>query len=56
MLIPLNFGSESGTKATTASNSFLNIQGRFFFSQSILITIYNDESIWVEVEIAYSTI
>lgn len=45
MLTSLNVGSDSGTNVTTVSNTFLNIQSRFFFSQRILITIYNGGSI-----------
>lgn len=32
VLTLLNVGSESGTNVTIVSNSFLNIQRRFFFS------------------------
>lgn len=56
MLTSLNVGSDSGTNVTTVSNTFLNIQSRFFFSQRILITIYNGGSIWVELETTYTTV
>lgn len=56
VLTSLNVGSESGTNVTSVSNSFLNIQRRFFFSQTILTTIYNVGSICVEVEIVYTTV
>lgn len=56
VLTSLNVGSESGTNVTTVSNSFLNIQRRFFFSQRILTTIYNVGSICVEVEVVYGVI